>query len=495
MPVNGLYINPTTFVPITQVHAGIRSEFATRERTWELSTMFGYLPNPDPILKKLGQDISIYRELLSDAQVNATVESRTSGVRSLSWEIDRGKAKSREAKFIENIFENLKLDQILTDIIDGALYGYKPIEINWRSVDNKWIPMAVVGKPSRWFRFGDNNELLFITREAPQGIPVPQRKFLLARRHPEYDNPYGDAVLSKCFWPVTFKKGGLKFWVRFTEKYGMPWMLGKYPEGTSNAVKKEMLDGLESLVQDAIGIIPENSTLEMLEHKGTASAQLYKMLLDFCNAEISKAVLSQTLTTEIGSTGSYAAAQEHGEIRQDVVDGDRRMAEEVLNELISWIVELNFGERHDRPTFTMYQEEDVDQALAERDKKLSDTGQVKFTKKYFRQNYGFEEDEIEVVEPAKPSEKPPAQFAEQTTGQERLDTLLDSLDPKMLQEQAKKLLQPAIDLINKAGSYAEIENGLPDLYPNLDDTGIQKLLERAMLLAAVQGQAETRENA
>ena len=41
------------------------------------------------------------------------------------------------------------------------------------------------------------------------------------------------------------------------------------------------------------------------------------------NAEISKAVLGQTLTTEIGERGSYAAAQAHNEVREHLAAADR----------------------------------------------------------------------------------------------------------------------------------------------------------------------------
>ena len=43
------------------------------------------------------------------------------------------------------------------------------------------------------------------------------------------------------------------------------------------------------------------------------------------NSEISKAVLGQTLTTEIGSTGSYAAANTHMAVRQDIIDADKNL--------------------------------------------------------------------------------------------------------------------------------------------------------------------------
>jgi phage gp29-like protein len=38
---------------------------------------------------------------------------------------------------------------------------------------------------------------------------------------------------------VIFKNGGLKFWVNFSEKYGMPILMGQYNRGaTSEEIEK-----------------------------------------------------------------------------------------------------------------------------------------------------------------------------------------------------------------------------------------------------------------
>ena len=109
---------------------------------------------------------------------------------------------------------------------------------------------------------------------------------------------------------------------------------------------------------------------------------------------ISKAILGQTLTTEIGSTGSYAASNTHMQVRQDIVDSDKKLVEGVINQLIQWIYEINFTNA-EVPVFELYEPEDVDLTLAQRDKILSDTG-VKFTKEYFIKNYGLEDEDFDI---------------------------------------------------------------------------------------------------
>ena len=130
-------------------------------------------------------------------------------------------------------------------------------------------------------------------------------------------------------------------------------------------------------MQDAIAVIPDDSSVEIKEASKSSSAEIYEKLIDKMNSEISKAILGQTLTTEVGATGSYAAANTHMQVRQDIIDADKKLVESVINQLITWIYELNYPNA-EIPVFELYAPEDVDLTLAQRDKILSETG-VKFT--------------------------------------------------------------------------------------------------------------------
>ena len=71
--------------------------------------------------------------------------------------------------------------------------------------------------------------------------------------------------MSRCFWPVAFKKGGFKFWAVFTEKFGMPWLIGKVPRGTGDTDRAQLLDHLVKMVQDAVAVINDDESIAALE--------------------------------------------------------------------------------------------------------------------------------------------------------------------------------------------------------------------------------------
>ena len=290
----------------------LTEEIATRKRALNFYSLANILPDPDIVLRKQGKDIRIYKELLCDPHVFACTQSRKSGVLSLNWEINRGLDKDKNAKAVEELLKKLDIQKLISDILDATQFGFQPLEIIWKKTKSGHVlPEKIVAKPQEWFCFDDDNNLKFRTKSDYYGEIVPDKKFLLAQNNPSYNNPYGERTLSRVFWAVTFKKGGLKFWVVFTEKYGMPHLIGKHPRGASKEETNTLADMLEDMVQDAIAVIPDDSSVEIQEANKSSSAEIYEKLIDKMNAEISKAILGQTLTTEVGSTGSYAASNTH----------------------------------------------------------------------------------------------------------------------------------------------------------------------------------------
>ena len=470
---------------------GITEEIATRKRALNFYSLANILPDPDIVLKKQGKDIRIYKELLCDPHVFACTQSRKAGVLSLDWEINRGLDKDQNAEDIENLLKKLDIQKLMSDILDATQFGFQPLEIIWkRDKSGHIMPERVTAKPPEWFCFDDDNNLKFRTKENYYGEIVPNKKFLLAQNNPSYNNPYGERTLSRVFWNVTFKKGGLKFWVVFTEKYGMPHLIGKHPRGSTKEETNSLADMLEDMVQDAIAVIPDDSSIEIQEASKSSSAEIYEKLIDKMNTEISKAILGQTLTTEIGSTGSYAASNTHMQVRQDIVDSDKKLVEGVINQLIQWIYEINFGNA-EVPVFELYEPEDVDLTLAQRDKILSDTG-VKFTKEYFIKNYGLEEEDFDIREdiiPASPNFK---EFKEEEEklipGQAQIENLFKFITEGDLNKQAQSMLSPLIKLFESCESYEEAFELLTD--KNLHSKQFEQTIQKALFLCELQGRSD-----
>ena len=466
----------------------LSEEIATRQRSLNFYSLCNILPDPDIVLRKQGKDIKIYRGLLCDPHVTACVQSRKAGVLSLEWEIARGLNKDKNIELLSNLLKKLDIYKLINDILDSVLWGFQPIEVIWEKSGNLILPTELKAKPTEWFCYDADNNLRFKTKQNYFGELLPPKKFLCPQYNASYDNPYGDRILSKVFWQVVFKKGGLKFWTIFTEKYGMPHIIGKHPRGASQEETNALADMLERMVQDAIAVIPDDSSVELKEANKSSSAEIYEKLIDKMNAEISKAIIGQTLTTEIGNTGSYAASNTHFQVRQDIIDSDKKLVEKTINQLLRWIYELNFFTEI-VPEFELYEQEDIDLDLAQRDKTLSESG-VKFTKKYFIKNYGLDEEDFDIAEIQQTAQPVFSQFKEQENfqGQRQVDELFDLISNQELQNQSEKILSPIIEMIMNGNSYSEIKEALKD--ENLNTKDFEKVLQKALFLCEVEGRID-----
>lgn len=469
----------------------LSAELATRQNSADYYALGMMLPNPDPVLKALGQDIKVYRELRSDAHVGGCVRRRKGAVKALEWGLDKDEVPTAVIAHIEQWLNKLNVSRIVTEMMDAVFYGYQPMEVIWGKQDGLLLPTAVIGKPPEWFVFDEYNQLRMRTKADPlNGELLPPRKFLLPRQDPSYDNPYGIADLARCFWPTTFKKGGLKFWVTFTEKYGSPWVIGKQPRSASPAETDALLDSLDDMVQDAVAVIPDDSSVDIKEAAGkTGSAEVYERLLTFCRGEVAIALLGQNQTTEASS--NRASAQAGLEVTDDIRDSDAAIIIEAMNQLIDWVCELNFGEGA-RPRFSMWEQESVDKMQAERDQVLTNAG-AKLTKAYFMRTYDLAEDEVDVsesVELSAPSKsKASASFAEATATatapEQQLPTLEGEAEPLV-----GNWLARISDLLNGAASLPDLQEQLLAEFSELDTDELADVMALAYSAAELAGRAE-----
>ena len=485
----GIYVSPTEFVSFaeTRQRSSLSEQIATRDRSMEMS--FGFiLPNPDPILKRQGKDISVYRDMRSRASVGGPIRRRKAAVKALEWRLERGKASARATRLCSDVLATYDMDTLLNEITDAVLFGYQPLELMWGPFNGAMAPLQVIGKPQEWFFFDNAAQLRFRSRQQPlQGEELEPRKFLLARQEASYANPYGFPDLSMCFWADTFMRGGLKFWVTFTEKYGTPWLVGKQPRGTPGPEVNALLDKLEAMIQDAVAAIPDDSSIDILEagDKG-ASADLYERLLMYCRSEINIALLGQNQSTE--ATSNRASATAGLEVANSIRDGDAKLAAAAMNQLLRWITDLHDGEQAPAPTFELFEEEDVNVTQAERDETLTRAG-VNFQPKYWKRVYKLQEGDIadapEVITSQVPAMPPgPAvEFAEGAPA------------PGITAREAAAAGAPVISswlrdlrsLVHAHTDAQKLQEALLEAYSELPTEDLTELLALAFELAHLQG--------
>ncbi|MFB6404549.1 DUF935 family protein, partial [Pseudomonas putida] len=216
------------------------------------------------------------------------------------------------------------------------------------------------------------------------------------------------------------------------------------------------------------------------------SADVYRELLMYCRSEINVALLGQNQTTE--AEANRASAQAGLDVTEDIRDGDASIVAATLNAVIRRVVDLNFGENVDAPVYELWEQEQIDKALAERDKSLTESG-VRFTTAYWQRTYNLQDGDIEAT-PATTAEVN-ADFAESglrpVLDQHALDQAIDGLAPADLQQQAEQALLPVIEALQKSRDETEVLGLLAETSPDLDATALQALLAKLIFMANLWG--------
>ena len=158
------------------------------------------------------------------------------------------------------------------------------------------------------------------------GIPFTDYPDLLMVKGKE---PLG--ILARTAPYVIYKRGSMGDWAQFSEIFGMPIRKYTYdaadPESRSAAIDDAMSQGSASVF-----ICPDGTNLEFVEAGNkTGSAEVYASLIDRCNAEMSKAVLGNTLTTEASETGTQALGTVHSKVEDELVAQDGLFILNLLN--------------------------------------------------------------------------------------------------------------------------------------------------------------------
>lgn len=492
-------------------------EIATRATDPLFYSALEYLPNPDRVLRKLGRAQEVYEDIYGDAHVLGELRSIRSALLSWSWRLQAGAEDSASLRVLE-LAERVMRTQPApgmqwSDVIwamGGAVFrGYAVHEVVWGYNGNELIPVKVVERPQRRFTFGTaDNELRLLTRENMlEGDPVDARKFLVTRHMHSFDNPYGVAVFSACFWPYVFKHSGVKYFAKFSERFGIPWAIGKYPLGTKSEDVTALADALATMVEDAVAAIPNDSSVELMTVNTGMASLPQERLVALCNREMSKALTSQTLASELTDAGARAASETHRERETSVNESDRAIIEYSMNELLCWLTELNVAGAVP-PKFEFYDEAETQKEAV--DALTGARSLVPLSKRevYARLQLTPPEDAADTIPvtsapAAKPAVPPGPSFSRCPKCGDAHDFAATHEDPvsklvtaaaAMAGEALAAMPAPAMALLQEieaaGGTLEDFQARLPELWTAIDETRVGELTQLALMTGYLQGMSE-----
>lgn len=448
-----------------------------------------------------------------DPHLFSQLQTRKNAVTGLDFEITAFGDEPRDKEIAEFVEEQLNgiegMEDIETDLLDAIGKGIAVSEIMWGYDSGRVVVREIKNRhQKRFFWDGVDDSFRCRTDETPSGILLPKNKFIIHKYKARSGHPARAGILRVVAWMYLFKNYDIKDWISFAEVYGLPFRLGKYAPGSSDEEKRALMQALIQLGADAAGIIPEGASIEFVTAEKTSSTDLYERLARYCDEQISKAILGQTLTSDSGG-GSYAQSKTHNDVRHDLTVADcKALASTLRRDLIRPLCIFNFGEDKRIPyiRFDCEESEDLTQTATILGTLIEKVG-LRVPTSFVYKKFSIPEPE-EGEEIAKPTYgggmggvlpfKSDALLSLKAGADAPIGTQqhIDRLAAAALRKGAgsfKRAFEPVLKMIEKADSLEQLRELMEDdaavaeLYAAMDVSEVEELLQKVMLYADLEG--------
>jgi phage gp29-like protein len=352
-----------------------------------------------------------------DLHYRAVLSQRKDGVAKIAPRVNAASDDAQDVAIKEALEHEVARSQfgaMVKTLLDALAKGYAVSEMTWD-----------FSGPLAWPRFTERDQRDFrydpqTLQELRKNDATPDGTELIPGKYIVHEPRLvsGIPIESALAYPVSIyyliKAFAIKDWSAFAEVFGFPVRVGVYPEGSTEDQQDELLAAVTAIGTDAAAIVHENMKI-MFEGavKGAGGRELYEGLADFCDLQISKGVVGQTLTTQQGTVGSLALGKTHESRLEDknAMDAGAIVAT-VTDQFVKVWFGLNFPSLPEErcPTLVMEEEEREDlAALGKYIFEAVDRG-VRIPASWIRDKIGAPEpeDDDEVLTPkASGSQTPP----------------------------------------------------------------------------------------
>jgi phage gp29-like protein len=275
----------------------------------------------------------------TDTHIDAEMRKREMAVKKLDWKLEPPRNASamekKNTRMLEDLIrDELDIGSIRMDALDAIGHSYSCIELGWgRNSLDKWFPNQIEHRPPTWFTCPPDNRNVLHLRDSSSIYGVPLQPFgWIAHQHKSRAGYIARTGLFRALvWPYLYKNYSVRDLAEFLEIYGLPIRIGKYPTTADDKAKRDLLRAVLSIGHHAAGIIPESMQVELQQIVASGSAESFKVMIDWCEAIVSKAILGGTLTSSTAANGNRSLGDVHNEVRLDIRDDDATQLDQTLS--------------------------------------------------------------------------------------------------------------------------------------------------------------------
>jgi phage gp29-like protein len=312
----------------------------------QLGTFLNFLPNPDSIVAGTLDSYSTYREMRSDPRIKSLLGKLKTAALTYPLHIVQHDSDEKVFDFIDSV-ALLKSYKTQKRILSALDYGFSVSEVVWadpRNNDGKWRPETVITRKPERFVFGPDWKL-YLSGIGGREELNQSYKWLIYQHDPDDENPYGSSVLRCVYWPWMFKKAGYEFWLQATEKFSVKSIIALFKSEESPELTRRRAQELAQMLMGVTsGSAAAAANVDTIHELGmSGSLNDFNTLVTACDTQISYGLTGQSIATSETQGGSLALGEVQADMFLEEAKGIALELQQVLQKVIDWAVELNFG--------------------------------------------------------------------------------------------------------------------------------------------------------
>ncbi len=281
---------------------------------------------------------ALYRDVLTDNHVASEYTKRKASILGDTVSFQSGEsspgaeaARSKCAKLAETAV----FSKAVSHLLNATLFPvavlqkvYRPSGTGFELADLVPVHYQLLDYSTGELRIKDVDPVsrrpLNSTHRADPNIYIVHRSTLL----PNPDN-WGGAMRGILFWWL-FKNMDRQWWASLLERFGIPFMVGK---GKTAEDRNIMKRAFQWAVKLGGLVVSPGAEVQLIQAAQSDTGNSHKMFIELCNAEISKLIIGQTLSSTPAATGlGSGVAALQGEVRDDLRKLDAKALAQTLHD-------------------------------------------------------------------------------------------------------------------------------------------------------------------
>ena len=291
-----------------------------------------------------------------DHVVASVAAKRTKAVTRMPWEVlikaeideDQKEEAQAHKQALIDFYRGVEVSDILQQDIQGGFRELvaaimDAVAFQYSAMEITWVPPTDVKPFTAKFR-----KWPLYSFEARYGhlrwLPVPEILTGLTMAPDNWLVAVGEGLMRATCILCAFRKYSLSDWLTFSEKFGLPFVLGKTPAPKGSAEWNNMVDAVTGFVGDGGAVVNVDALLEIVTAGAAAGTLPFPPLLEYLDRWITVLWRGADLSTMSAAGGQGQGASIQGDETEMLSEDDAQWVSGILNaKLDRQVIEYLFG--------------------------------------------------------------------------------------------------------------------------------------------------------